>query len=91
MGIGRGHKGMSYAIPTKDRKLNTLPLIDIHRYVIEFMYYAEFYDELKFQLTPIGCGLAGYKPEQIAPMFKNSPPNVVLPPEFLAVLNNDTN
>ena len=40
-----------------------------------------------WNVTPIGCGNAGYTPEEIAPMFKGAPPNVILPPEFLSVLN----
>lgn len=35
--------------------------------------------ETKFNVVPIGCGLAGYKFEQIAPMFTKAPCNV----EFL--------
>lgn len=51
-----------------------------------FLRFARRRDDLAFQLTPIGCGLAGYKPEQIAPMFRNAPPNVILPDEFKAAL-----
>jgi hypothetical protein len=40
-----------------------------------------------FKLTAIGCGLAGYKPEQIAPMFETAPRTIILPEEFLLVLN----
>jgi len=39
---------------------------------------------LTFTLTPIGCGLAGYSPAQIAWMFDDAPPNVLLPAEFKA-------
>ena len=38
-------------------------------------------------VSPIGCGLAGYKYDDIAPMFRNSPKNVILPEEFKKVLN----
>ncbi len=43
---------------------------------------------LQFQVTPVGCGLAGYKPNQIAPMFRGALQlnNVKLPPAFLKVL-----
>jgi hypothetical protein len=85
-GKGIGRSGMSYAIPTKDYNIQTLPLSHIMLYVEDFLQYAEEHFDEKFQLTPIGCGLAGYKPEQIAPMFKHGPFNLVLPAEFIEVL-----
>ncbi|MDI1266811.1 MAG: hypothetical protein PS018_26460 [bacterium] len=85
-GIGVGMQGNSYAIPTKDRDIRTLPLGDIAEYVAIFLKFARSRDDLQFQLTPIGCGLAGYKPDQIAPMFRETPANVMLPNEFAALL-----
>jgi|GEM_PF-1410731 len=86
-GQGVGRQGNSYAIPTKDARLRTLPLSTIaFPYVWAFLEYARMHPRTTFQLTPIGCGLAGYKPEQIAPMFKDAPPNVILPAEFTAAL-----
>lgn len=78
-GQGIGRQGNSYAIPTKDAQLNTLPLAKIRRYVIEFRMYAERHLELQFEVTRIGCGLAGYTDTDIAPMFKNAPANCHLP------------
>lgn len=85
-GRGQGRQGNSYAIPTKDANLKTLPLHVIRYQADVFLTYADQNPELTFQLTPIGCGLAGYKPEQIAPMFDGSPPNVILPPEFATAI-----
>jgi hypothetical protein len=85
-GQGVGMQGQSYAIPTKDIKLKTLTLWKIDEYVEKFLDYAYLYDDLKFHLTPIGCGLAGYKPADIAPMFRNAPSNVILPHEFIEIL-----
>jgi hypothetical protein len=85
-GVGFGHEGQSFAIPTKDEKLKTLPLAKINGYVRLFLEYAEHHPELAFGLTPIGCGLAGYAPEQIAPMFDSAPVNVILPGEFMLAL-----
>lgn len=82
-GRGVGPQGNSYAIPTKDKNLKTLPLTTIEFHVKVFMWYAKQYPDTVFNLTAIGCGLAGYKPEQIAPMFKDAPENVVKPKEFL--------
>lgn len=81
-GVGVGRTGNAYAIPTKGRQLEILPLDMIEDYVVDFIEYAKANPGLQFKLTAIGCGLAGYKPEQIAPMFKDAPPNVEQPPEF---------
>jgi len=78
-GVGKGLQGNSYAIPTKDENLKTLPLSEIKQYVKEFIIFAEEHPNLTFNVTRIGCGLAGYKDENIAPMFKNSPRNCNLP------------
>lgn len=79
--------GQSYGIPTKDKWILTLPLDKIKVYIDEFIEFAKEHPELKFQVTPIGCGLAGYKAEEIAPMFKDVPNNCLLPDEFLEILN----
>ncbi len=82
-GKGWGLQGNSFAIPTKAANLATLSLAQIKAYVSSFKQFAEENPELTFQLTPIGCGLAGYKPEHIGPMFKDSPANVIIPEEFI--------
>ena len=78
-GQGKGLQGTSYAIPTKDANIETLPLSEIQKYVEEFKIFAMKHPELLFIVTRIGCGLAGYTDKQIAPMFKNSPSNCRLP------------
>src|SRR5215467_9854185 len=80
-GRGVGPQGGSYAIPTKDEQLRVLPLGTIRLHVRDFLLYARQHHELTFAVTAIGCGLAGYKPEQIAPMFTDAPVNVSLPVE----------
>jgi hypothetical protein len=82
-GIGEGRTGNSYAIPTKDRELRTLSIEEIARYAARFIAYARQHPHLEFQLTAVGCGLAGYQPPQIAPLFRDVPANVTLPPEFV--------
>ncbi|HKX42701.1 MAG TPA: hypothetical protein VJO99_16210 [Burkholderiaceae bacterium] len=89
-GRGEGLQGASYAIPTKDHALRPLPLEAIERHVRRFLLFAEQHPELVFEVTPIGCGLAGYKPEQIAPMFKLISNNVLLPPAFQTVIDATT-
>lgn len=85
-GKGWGRQGNSYGIPTKGWKLEVLPLTEIEKYVIIFLQYAMENPELEFKVTAIGCGLAGYLPEEIAPFFKNVPKNVHLPKEFQEVI-----
>lgn len=81
-GRGIGRQGMSYAIPTKDGKLKTLPLDIIRGVALEFLMYAYENKDTKFFLTRVGCGLAGYSDEQIAPLFNQCPANVRIPPEW---------
>lgn len=85
-GQGAGPQGCAYAIPTKDRQLRVLPLAAIRGDVDMFLSYARRRPDLRFEVTPIGCGLAGYRPDQIAPMFADAPANVMLPDAFRAVL-----
>lgn len=72
---GRGHHGNSYAIPTKDFNIESLTLKHIQSYVDQFIGYTKAHPELEFKVTRIGCGLAGYKDEDIAPMFEDAPNN----------------
>ena len=81
-GQGTGLQGNSYAIPSKDAQLRTLPLAVIARYIDTFLAFARSRPDLTFQLTPIGCGLAGYRREQIEPMFASAPTNVLWPTEW---------
>lgn len=83
MGKGEGPQGQSYAIPTTGVSSQA-----IKHYVSEFVCYADKHAELNFFVTPIGCGVAGYTDEQIAPLFAPcaSLSNVALPQSFWAVL-----
>lgn len=81
-GVGIGRTGQSWAIPTKDHHIDTLPLVGIVWYVRAFRAYAAKHPELDFQVTAIGCGLAGYHMHDIAPMFRNISTNVHLPIEW---------
>lgn len=88
-GQGEGLQGRSYGIPTKDENIRTLQLPRIAVAVDKFKAFAAEHPEMTFQVTPIGCGLAGYKPKQIAPLFRGSPANCLLPVEFTNVLDAD--
>ena len=73
-----GFNGRSYGIPTKSYHLQILPLGIIKDHVTRFLSFAKTRSDLTFLVTPIGTGLAKYKLEDIAPMFKGAPTNCVL-------------
>jgi uroporphyrinogen-III decarboxylase len=83
-GVGEGLQGQSYAIPTMEG-LNSLKAA-----VNRFSEFATQHEELKFYVTAIGCGIAGYTPEQIAPFFIEAARlrNVYLPLSFWKVILN---
>ena len=74
-GVGIGHRGSSYALPTKDRQIESLSLEEVQDHVDTFINYAIEHPELVFRVTQIGCGLAGFTKEEIAPLFKEAPEN----------------
>ena len=78
-GKGVGHFGKTYAIPTMQGGVET-----IKPYVDQFIAYAAEHPELTFYVTRIGCGIAGFRDEEIAPLFKDcrDMDNVVLPKSF---------
>lgn len=83
MGNGVGMQGRSYAIPTMQGGTET-----IRPYVNDFIAYAKEHPELTFLVTPIGCGIAGFEPEDIAPLFELASyvENIWLPKSFWEVL-----
>jgi len=81
-GRGVGLQGASYAIPTKDHNIKTLSLHTIENHVRDFKEFAKNHPEMTFQVTRIGCGLAGYTDSVISPMFINAPANCILPIEW---------
>lgn len=83
MGKGVGLQGQSYAIPTMQGGVET-----IRPYVEEFIIFAHQHPELHFLVTPIGCGIAGFEAEDIAPLFKSAKEmkNISLPESFWEVI-----
>ena len=79
MGQGVGLQGQSYAIPTMQGGVET-----IKPYVDEFIDFAKQHPEYKFLVTKIGCGIAGFREEEIAPLFYHAIDckNIILPKEF---------
>ena len=89
-GSARGLQGRSYAIVTKElRSLRTpVSLYEIEIEVAEFLLFAANNPQHRFNVTRIGCGLAGFTPAQIAPLFAGHPANVILPDDFRSILNS---
>lgn len=79
MGQSEGLQGESYALPTMDEHLRPLPMHRLSAYAAVFCAFARSHPELRFQLTKVGCGIAGNPESAIAPLFVSSPPNVALP------------
>ena len=85
LGQGIGLQGSSYAIPTKTNPRRSLELVCINKFVADFLQYAHYTPDNTYHVTKIGCGLAGWEPCQIAPMFRlvKFLPNVKVPKEFV--------
>ena len=83
-GKGVGLQGHSYAIPTMQGGVET-----IKPYVEEFILFAKEHEQQIFLVTRIGCGIAGFRDEEIAPLFKGTldMTNVILPKEFVEIIH----
>ena len=91
-GQGVGLQGKTYAIPTMQGGIET-----IKPYVDEFIVFAKNNKNLNFLVTEIGCGIAGFKVREIAPLFltayKENIENIFLPESFYKIyesLNHKT-
>ncbi|MBR3941304.1 MAG: hypothetical protein IKJ71_03965 [Bacteroidaceae bacterium] len=82
-GQGTGLQGKSYGIPTMHGGIDA-----IAPYVDEFIAFARDHKELKFLVTEIGCGIAGFTVEEMAPLFKDAmdEENIYLPQRFIRIL-----
>ena len=82
-GEGIGLQGQSYAIPTMHGGIDA-----IAPYVNDFIAFAKEHPELKFLVTEIGCGIAGFRISEMAPLFKEAlkMENIYLPERFIEVL-----
>ena len=83
-GQGTGLQGQTYGIPTMHGGVEV-----IRPYVDEFIAFAKAHPEYTFLVTEIGCGIAGFKPEEIAPLFRDAIPvgNICFPERFWQILN----
>ena len=85
-GQGTGLQGQTYAIPTMQGGIGT-----IRPYIDQFIKFAQNDPERTFLVTEIGCGVAGFRPADIAPLFKNAIniPNIWLPQRFWEILQKE--
>lgn len=85
-GKGVGAQGQSYAIPTMHGGIDV-----IKPYVDDFITYAKEHKDKVFLVTRIGCGIAGFKDEEMAPLFLEATKvdNIVLPKSFVSILNKE--
>lgn len=84
-GIGVGRTGNSYAIPTKNERLEVLSLVTIGEFIDKFIEYAYASPDDTFLLTPIGTGLAGYDKVEILKLIRKYSPlpsNIVFTKEW---------
>jgi hypothetical protein len=93
-GVGVGLQGNSYAIPTCWRPGQAMALQFIDPYVDQFKVFARFWHPggsstpiPKYLLTRVGCGIAGFRDDEIAPMFNGSPYNVIMPIQWKGMVN----
>lgn len=84
-GQGVGLQGQSYAIPTMQGGVET-----IKPYVDDFITFAKEHPQLKFYVTRIGCGIAGFRDEEIAPLFQDAvgEENIILPKSFADIITS---
>jgi len=84
-----GLQGQSYGIVTKELRYKTHPpvtLAQVREGIRRFVAFSQTRPDLVFYVTKIGCGLAGFRVEEIARIFHQEIPepldNVVLPEAF---------
>lgn len=89
-GIGEGLSGATYAIPTKEtwRDKSGIPLEELRGHVQMFIRFAKSRPELRFLVTAIGTGYAGFTADVVAPLFAETLDidNILLPQEFAELL-----
>lgn len=83
-GVGEGLTGRCYALPTMEGAEN------FRQAVVRFTTCAQENPALRFLVTPVGCGIAGYAPEMVAPWFKEAAEleNVYLPEDFWSIIQH---
>lgn len=81
--MGEGLAGNSYALPTKGYNISYIPLDQVHIHVQKFIDFAAQNMDKEFQVTCVGCGLAGFKNKEIAPLFLLAPGNCLFDTKWM--------
>lgn len=81
-GVGEGLTGQSYAFPTLTADFEKVSHTALEGSRDRFFATARQHPEKTFLLTKVGCGIAGFSEDEIRPLFKNAPANVILPEEW---------
>lgn len=76
-GIANGFQGQSYAIPTLSKKMEKMPLISIQNQLEILVWIAERMPTVTFYLTDIGCGIAGFKIDELESILPKLPLNII--------------
>jgi hypothetical protein len=92
LGFGFNEEMNAFAFATKDKNIKTLSLEEIETLVDVLEYNIKNDSNLHFLITEVGCGLAGYEPKDIAPLFRDISklPNVSLPKRFWEIIKRIT-
>lgn len=94
-GVGEGRTGEAYALPTifgwDGAILETFSVGTVDYFVDRFIKYAKEHPELDFRVTRVGCGCAGLKDEDIAPLFKRAPKNCIFDENWRPFLGDRRN
>ncbi|AGH07402.1 hypothetical protein SUFG_00034 [Sulfitobacter phage phiCB2047-B] len=91
LGVGEGPTGSCYALPTKGKNISFMPLDTIEKHVNNFLVYAMGNPHQTFQVTQVGCGLGGWTPYEIAPLFLKAPDNCYFDTKWKPILGEDFN
>lgn len=88
-GLAEGLSGQTYAIPTCDIMIDKVDIEVLSQSIDRFIGHACGTADTIYLVTPIGCGIAGFTPEEIAPLFllAKQVENIHLPESFWQILN----
>jgi hypothetical protein len=86
--VGEGLTGKTYALPTCSAPGKPIPFSLLELYVGRFILFAESHPELRFFVSAVGCGIAGFNETDVAYLFKHAPENCDLPPKWYQLMND---
>jgi hypothetical protein len=88
-GVGEGLTGEAYALPTKHSPAQSLSIEELEEAVARFVDFAWDNPTMDFLVTSVGCGLAGFKPHEVGPMFLLAPDNVYIQMQIAQWVGSD--